>query len=103
MPALQIKDCPENVYERLRVCAAEENRSISQQTLTILEEYLGFRESLLSGNSTEALPDFKRRESLIEKRKRVFAEIDKLRPIPISENLPDGAELLRMVREEDAR
>ena len=44
MPALQVKDCPSDVYERLRACAAEENRSISQQALTIIENYLRMRE-----------------------------------------------------------
>ena len=46
MPALQVKDCPHDVYEKLRECAAEENRSISQQALTILEDYLAMREAL---------------------------------------------------------
>ena len=44
MPALQVKDCPTEVYEELRRCASRENRSISQQALTILEDYLGFRD-----------------------------------------------------------
>ena len=41
MPALQVKDCPTEVYEELRRCASRENRSISQQALTILEDYWG--------------------------------------------------------------
>lgn len=40
MPALQVKECSEDVYERLRACAANENRSIAQQTLTIIQDYL---------------------------------------------------------------
>ena len=45
MPALQVKDCPAETYELLRECSARENRSISQQTLTIIEQYLGLRVS----------------------------------------------------------
>ena len=40
MPALQVKDFPDDIYEQLRVVAAEENRSISQQTLVIIKEFL---------------------------------------------------------------
>ena len=46
MPALQVKDCPADVYEKLRKCAEEENRSISQQTLTIIEYLKQCREVL---------------------------------------------------------
>ena len=40
MPALQVKDFPAELYEELRACAAAEDRSISQQTVRILREYL---------------------------------------------------------------
>ena len=44
MPALQVKDCPASVYEQLRACADEENRSIAQQTLTIIQDFPAARE-----------------------------------------------------------
>lgn len=44
MTALQVKDCPDTVYDALRRRAASENRSIAQQALTLLEEGLGLRE-----------------------------------------------------------
>lgn len=40
MPALQVKDFPADLYEDLRACAAENDRSISQQTTSILRSYL---------------------------------------------------------------
>ena len=46
MSALQILDCPTEVYERLRACAREENRSISQQALTAIEDFLNLRDGL---------------------------------------------------------
>ena len=108
MPALQVKDCPDDVYERLRACAAEENRSISQQTLTIIEEYLDMRKS-----GTAPAPKPVRFHSYYiqeddgidyaAKRARVFEEIHKLRPIPVDEDCPSTVELLRQIREEEAR
>lgn len=40
MPALQVRDFPDDLYAELKRCAAEEDRSISQQTVHILREYL---------------------------------------------------------------
>ena len=40
MPALQVKDFPSDLYEELRECAARQDRSISQQTVHVLREYL---------------------------------------------------------------
>ena len=54
MPALQVKDCPAETYELLRECSARENRSISQQTLTIIEQYLGLRGSESNSDSNAA-------------------------------------------------
>ena len=40
MPALQVRELPEDLYEALRECASNEDRSISQQTIHILRDYL---------------------------------------------------------------
>ena len=53
MPALQVRDLPEDTYERLVRCASEEHRSLAQQTIAILESYLSKRES---EHSTEFNP-----------------------------------------------
>ena len=102
MPALQVKDCPTEVYEELRRCAAQENRSISQQALTILEDYLGFRDYVPRDRSS-----FQNRCSVetnyIEKRKRLFERMNKRRAIPVSEEAPSSADLLAEIREEEAR
>ena len=99
MPALQVKDCPTEVYERLRACAARENRSISQQALTILEDYLGMRPTSIYEESCRR-PDPS--EGLVEKRRQLFEEIRKLPPLPESDRLPSSVELVRQSREEDA-
>lgn len=95
MPALQVKDCPENVYERLRICARNENRSMSQQALTILEEYLGFRNSSLSPSRASV--------NYAEKRKRIFEELATLPSLPSNQEAPSTLELLKISREEDTR
>ena len=40
MPSLQIKDCPQEVYDDLKLCALQEDRSMAQQALHIIREYL---------------------------------------------------------------
>ena len=46
MPALQVRDFPDDLYAELKNCAAEEDRSISQQTVHIVREYLSARKRL---------------------------------------------------------
>ena len=38
MPLLQVRDCPDNVYQTLVRNAKSENRSIAQQTIVILKK-----------------------------------------------------------------
>lgn len=103
MPALQVKDCPTEVYEALRRCAARENRSISQQALTIIEDYLGFREPAQHASSVSSLNRDSERISYIEKRKRLFEKMDRRRAIPVSADAPSSADILAEIREEEAR
>lgn len=103
MPALQVKDCPTEVYEELRRCAARENRSISQQALTILEDYLGFRDFAQHDRSASASKRDDGNTNYIEKRKRIFERMDRLPAIPVSERAPSSADILAEIREEEAR
>lgn len=102
MPALQVKDCPAMVYDRLRECAAHENRSISQQALTIIQEYLGLRGSAASP-VTSGPPAVSSVEERMARRRMAFQRIEELRPLPITDASPGSAELLDAVRAEDAR
>ena len=38
MPALQVRDFPDELYERLKVAAVRDHRSIAQQTIALVEE-----------------------------------------------------------------
>ena len=95
MPALQVKDCPTFVYEKLRECAFRENRSISQQALTIIESYLGLREEALPANISNP------GSSLLTRRK-VSERIGALEPIPNTHISPDSAVILEEARRDDA-
>ena len=47
MSNLQIKDIDEQLYQELKQAAADENRSVSQQVLFIIRNYLARRKSVL--------------------------------------------------------
>ncbi len=80
MPILQVRDVPDDLYERLARVAREENRSISQETIVLLRKALNLQQ-----------------ERLI-RRERVLEEIENL-TLEGSESLPDPAELIREDRE----
>ncbi|MBQ9003866.1 MAG: hypothetical protein IJ087_18625, partial [Eggerthellaceae bacterium] len=105
MPPLQVKEFPADVYERLRQCAREENRSISQQTLTIIEDYLAMRNGATADPAQQygGTPSLPPSESYVEKRQRAFARIAALSPLPVSNAAPCAADLLSAIREEEAR
>lgn len=60
MPALQVRDCPQDTYNALKRRAVRENRSMSQQALTLIQDGLACREAPVRSVST--LPEGARRE-----------------------------------------
>ena len=112
MPALQVRDLPPQVYEDLKTCAEEEHRSIAQQALVAIEDYLARRkrEKEVQAVVDAGIPpvpkpwepgyrDWQRSQAAaqarLERRREVFARIDAL---PISkdpEGFPSVAELIR--------
>ena len=111
MPALQVRDFPDDLYERLKACAALEHRSVAQQTVALVEEglnarneshYWDGRELHRLGRAPQVI-DFdtdEARAARIEKRKELFAEIDKLPKFDVPDDFPDTVELIRQGREE---
>jgi hypothetical protein len=45
MPLLQVRDCPEDIYEKITLVARKEHRTIAQQAIVLLEKSLGERET----------------------------------------------------------
>ena len=56
MPLLQVRDCPDDIYQKITRVARREKRTIAQQVLVLLETSLGQEQSNLE-----------RRRRLIEK------------------------------------
>lgn len=80
MPLLQVRDMPEDLYEKLSQLAKQENRSITQETIVLLKKALNYQESR----------GFRR--------KRILNEIKNDR-IENSNTFPDPAQLIREDRE----
>jgi plasmid stability protein len=64
MPTLQVRDLPEDVYVNLVMMAKQQNRSIAQQTVTLLRNALGLhannktrRKGLLERIAEKTFPD----------------------------------------------
>lgn len=45
MPLLQVRECPEDIYRKITYAAKNENRTIAQQIIVLLEKALGQEES----------------------------------------------------------
>jgi len=80
MPLLQVRDIPEDLYNKLAKVAKEENRSIAQETIVLLREVLNQKEG------------YKMR------RKQVLKEIKAIN-LNNTEILPDPADLIREDRD----
>lgn len=80
MPLLQVRECPEDIYQKITLAAKRQKRTIAQQTLALLEKGLG------------------QEESNIERRKRLMSKIQS-RGISASAKAVDAAALIREDRE----
>ncbi|WP_165062017.1 MULTISPECIES: hypothetical protein [unclassified Adlercreutzia] len=110
MPALQLKDCPPDVYDTLRICANNEDRSIAQQTLHILRNYLDLYNQVRGTTNPDSvifnpnlaachINEETRLKIRTEQRRKLFEKISLLEPIELSEDFQDTAEMIRQERE----
>ena len=99
MPALQVRDFPDDLYEQLKAYAASQHRSIAQQTIVAVEQMLEAADAqhYWDGHDLHRLErrpryfDFDteaKRAVRIEKRKELFAEIDKLPKFDVPDDFP---------------
>lgn len=109
MPALQVRDFPDELYEQLKAYAASQHRSVAQQTIVAVEQMLAHPEASHYWNgerlyrAVRPIPDFdteEERAARIEKRKKLIAEIEKLPKVEVPADFPDTVELIRQGREE---
>lgn len=108
MPALQVKDFPDDLYAKLKECAARNHRSMSQQTVAYVEQGMASEGSsgrvALAGRGACAgsFDTVAERAARIRKRKELFALIDETR-VEISPDFPCPAEIVREGRSERER
>lgn len=131
MPALQVRDFPEDLYGRLKVYAEKNHRSVAQQTIVAVEQMLdqdAFASKDPSVSSEEsafqprviARPSRTVRESIeldrdpverqkrAEKRRTLFREIEEQRALSTSPffhdpSVPDPVTVIREMRAERDR
>ncbi|MCL2757022.1 MAG: hypothetical protein FWD43_02945 [Coriobacteriia bacterium] len=94
MPALQVRDFPEQLYEELRVCAKREHRSIAQQTIVAVQDYVRQEDERLSKKmrEVELFEMQKRRQKILEK-------LDALPTFTVPEGFPTPEEIVREMRD----
>lgn len=111
MPALQVRDFPDELYEQLKAYAASQHRSVAQQTIVAVEQMLEAADAqhYWDGRELHRLERRSRyfdfdteaeRAVRIEKRKALFEEIKKLPKVEVPADFPDTVELIRQGREE---
>ena len=110
MPAIQVRDFPVDIYEKIREEAKANGRSITQQTKVIVIEHFTQKErtqapSERAGStavtSTFTSLDEEARQREV-RRRELFARIHENAKhfTPIPDGFPDPAELVREMREE---
>lgn len=106
MPALQVRDFPDELYEQLKAYAASQHRSVAQQTIVAVEQMLADANAShywdgktlhypaprprIFSYDTEA-----ERNARIEKRKELFARLER---IEWKGPKPTADEIVAMVR-----
>ncbi|MCL1890676.1 MAG: hypothetical protein FWG00_01420 [Coriobacteriia bacterium] len=97
MPALQVRDFPEELYEELRLCAQREYRSMAQQTIVAVKDYVSReterREALLRKSE-----DVERAERM-RRTKEIFDRIDARPPFIVPEGFPTPEQMIREDRD----
>ncbi len=74
MPLLQVRECPEDIYRKISHVAKNENRTIAQQVVVLLEKGLGQQES-----------NIERRKRLMEKlqNRQISSDIKVIDPVSL--------------------
>ena len=96
MPLLQVRDFPEELYSQLKIAAKAANRSLTQQTVVVMREYL-------SGKQTgESTADTKREAGKV-RRREAFAAIERFNQENpgIFKDSADPVDLIRNDRDHD--
>lgn len=88
MPALQVRDFPDDLYEKLKAVAQREHRSIAQQTIVAVERGIEAPTKV----DQEMLDNVARRKAVIDR-------INALPPFEVPEDFPSPQEIIREMRD----
>lgn len=110
MPALQVRDFPDELYEQLKECAAREHRSVAQQTIVAVEQMIANNANSAAGSASAFAPSSGKpiflefdteaaRAARIKKRKELMKRIDETK-IEFPPGFPDPVALAREARDE---
>ena len=102
MPALQIRDLPDDLYEPLKERAAKNRRSLAQEATVALEAYMASRGRPDAGPSSglRLVPDPSAGEPSHRRRAAAFERIHARGALALPPEFEDAAALVRAVREE---
>lgn len=87
MPSLQIKECPIDVYDALKLCAVREDRSMAQQALHIIREYLKTYSNCRMPETAEYRHCGDEVQERIRSRERLLASVSRRKQI---DAVPEG-------------
>ena len=102
MPALQVRDFPDDLYEDLKKHATREHRSIAQQTIKAVEDMLRREDASMRDANVHEFDSLAARQKRIEKRKALFAKTHELAK-KLPKDMRPAAEVIREGREERSR
>lgn len=104
MPALQVRDFPDDLYTQLKTSAQRNHRSMAQQVIAYVEQGMRAESDEQGGLGAARRPakmyDFDtlvERERRIQKRKALFKEIEAL---PWKGDKPSAEDVVAMIRQD---
>lgn len=105
MPALQVRDFPQGLYDELKLSAARDHRSIAQQVVALVDGALHApmpaapRHVARVTAGDFAFDTEAERQERIRRRKEIFARLD-ANPVTMPSDFPSPAEIVRAIRDD---
>lgn len=97
MPALQIRDLPQGLYDELRLRAEREHRSLAQQATVAIEQHLRLVPPV--EQHVHLVTEEDERQTRIARRKALFEEIHATPPVDVPDDFPSSADIVRGLRD----
>lgn len=99
MPALQIRDLPNDLYESLKLCAERDRRSLAQEAAVAIESYVAQQGGAVSETAhMRLIPGDPVAEPASRRRIAAFGRIKSRGCLRLPSEFEDAADLVRLVR-----